>query len=213
MRLWFDIHSVAKYRNKWKGTLWFNPKNFKKSRIVPKNTYIANRGSLVCFRVSGRRSCFFLFWPGSEVSSVLNLSSSSCWTNEQKSGPYAPKKTTHCKSRAHSLLKCADWKRKGLEPNPRPPDWNSKHLTTGPREPNSSMFCCFFMQRVLFAGDLWHYSLSSSSDVEQSWVDVHKRVLYTFVLPSNPHAKSAMILLSLVIPGTPTTPSHPPHKL
>ena len=33
---------------------------------------------LVYFRGSGRRFCFFLLWEGSEVSSVLNLRSSSC---------------------------------------------------------------------------------------------------------------------------------------
>ena len=41
------------------GTLWCNPKNFKKSRIVPKKNG-AKVGSLVCFRGSGR-VLFFLF--------------------------------------------------------------------------------------------------------------------------------------------------------
>ena len=42
------------------GTLWCNPKNFKKSRIVPKKSG-AKVGSLVCFRGCGRLFCFFLF--------------------------------------------------------------------------------------------------------------------------------------------------------
>ena len=43
-------------------TLWCNPKNFKKSRIVPKQSG-AKVGSLVCFRGSGCRFCFFFsFW-------------------------------------------------------------------------------------------------------------------------------------------------------
>ena len=48
----FDIHWVAKCQNNWRGTLWCNPKNFKKSG--------AKVGSLVCFRGSGR-VLFFLF--------------------------------------------------------------------------------------------------------------------------------------------------------
>ena len=40
------------------GTLWCNPKNFKKSRIVPKKSG-AKVGSLVCFRGCGRLFCFF----------------------------------------------------------------------------------------------------------------------------------------------------------
>ena len=44
------------------GTLWCNPKNFKKSRIVPKKSG-AKVGSLVCFRGCGRLFCFFFsFW-------------------------------------------------------------------------------------------------------------------------------------------------------
>ena len=63
------------------------------SLIVPEKSG-AMWGFLVCFRGSGRLFCFFFpFWTR---------------TNEQKSGPYASKKTTHCKSRAHFLLKCAD---------------------------------------------------------------------------------------------------------
>ena len=59
--LWdfFDIHFVAKYRNKLRGTLSCNPKNFKKSRIVPKKSG-AKMGSLMCFRGS-ERVLFFLF--------------------------------------------------------------------------------------------------------------------------------------------------------
>ena len=44
------------------GTLWCNPKDFKKSRIVPKKSG-AKVGSLVCFRGCGRLFCFFFsFW-------------------------------------------------------------------------------------------------------------------------------------------------------
>ena len=42
------------------GTLWCNPKNCKKSRIVPKSG--AKVGSLVCFRGSERVLFFFSFW-------------------------------------------------------------------------------------------------------------------------------------------------------
>ena len=57
--LWDFLTSIANYRKNWRGTLWCNPKNFKKSRIVPKKSG-ANVGSLVCFRGSGR-VLFFLF--------------------------------------------------------------------------------------------------------------------------------------------------------
>ena len=44
------------------GTLWCNPKKFKKSSIVPKKSG-AKVGSLVCFRGCGRLFCFFFsFW-------------------------------------------------------------------------------------------------------------------------------------------------------
>ena len=47
--------------------------------------YTTGHESLVCFRSSFWTSgLFFLFRSGSEVSSVLNFRSSSCWTNEQK---------------------------------------------------------------------------------------------------------------------------------
>ena len=49
------------------GTLWFNPKNFKKCRIVPKKSG-AKVGSLVCFRGCGRLFWFFFrFGRASEV--------------------------------------------------------------------------------------------------------------------------------------------------
>ena len=52
------------------GTLWCNPKNFKKSRIVPKKSG-AKVGSLVCFRGCGRLFCFsFRFGRASEVGVV-----------------------------------------------------------------------------------------------------------------------------------------------
>ena len=58
-----NIHSVAKYQ-KVKG---MQSKIFRKNPIVPKNTKIAKVGSLVCFRDSGRRFCFYdvLTFPGS----------------------------------------------------------------------------------------------------------------------------------------------------
>ena len=52
------------------GTLWCNPKNFKKSRMVPKNSG-AKVGYLVCFRGCGRLFCFsFRFGRASEVGVV-----------------------------------------------------------------------------------------------------------------------------------------------
>ena len=107
----FDIHCVAKYRNKRRGTLWCNPKSFKKSRIVPKKSG-AMWGFLVCFRGSGRLFCFFFsFWT--------RFWGWSCWglkllrfdvveQMNKKVDLSCLKKTTHCKSRAHFLLKCAD---------------------------------------------------------------------------------------------------------
>ena len=62
---------------------------------------------------------------------------------------------------------------------------------------------CTFLHTNFTKGDLFHYSLASTNlELKQSWMDVHKRIIYTFVLPSNLHAKTAMILLSLVIPGS-----------
>ena len=48
------------------GTLWCNPKNFKKSRIVPKKSGV-KVGSFVCFRGSGRVLFFFRYGRVSEV--------------------------------------------------------------------------------------------------------------------------------------------------
>ena len=67
----FDIHCVAKCRNKWRGTLWCNPISFKKSSTVPKKSG-AMGGSLVWFRGSGRLFCFFF-------SSWTSFWGSSCW--------------------------------------------------------------------------------------------------------------------------------------
>ena len=83
----------------------------KKSRIVPKNSG-AKVGSLVCFRGCGRLFCFFFsFWTRFWVWS--------CWglkllrfevvgQMNKKVDLSCLKKTTHCNSRAHFLLKCAD---------------------------------------------------------------------------------------------------------
>ena len=67
----FDIHCVAKYRTKRRGTLWWNPKNFKKRRIVPKKIRVKNNKGvgILCFRGSVRRC--FCFGRGSGVSSMF----------------------------------------------------------------------------------------------------------------------------------------------
>ena len=53
------------------GTLWCNPKSFKKSSIVPKKKW-GHGGSLVWFRGCGRLFCFFFsFWT--------RFWGSSCW--------------------------------------------------------------------------------------------------------------------------------------
>ena len=62
----FNIHSVAKYRNKSRDN-WCNPNIYKKrshsvEKIQVKNTKIAKGGFSDCFRGSGCRFCFFLFW-------------------------------------------------------------------------------------------------------------------------------------------------------
>ena len=87
------------------GTLWCNPKNFKKSRIVPKKSG-AKVGSLVCFRGCGRLFCFFFV-----LDALLRLELLRFEVVEQmnkKVDLTCLKKTTHCNSRAHFLLKCAD---------------------------------------------------------------------------------------------------------
>ena len=93
------IHSVAKDPKTEKGTLWCNQKKLRSLR-AEKNLNEENRNrqreSLVCFRGSGRQFVFVL----DKVLSVLNLSCSSCWTNEQNSGPYASQKMPSRKSRA-----------------------------------------------------------------------------------------------------------------
>ena len=67
----FDIHCVAKCRNKRRGNVFgFGPKNFKKSRIVPKKIRVKNtKGGILCYRCSGRRC--FCCGRGSDVSSML----------------------------------------------------------------------------------------------------------------------------------------------
>ena len=81
-------------------TVWCNPKKFfkksqsaEKKKIQVKNT----KGGVLRFQGSGRRC--FCFGRGSGVSSMF-------WTSV--GGPCASKKTTHCNSRAHFLLECAD---------------------------------------------------------------------------------------------------------
>ena len=100
----FDIHCVAKYRNKWRGTLWCNPKNFKK--------LLKKSGAKVCFRGCGRLFCFFFsFWTRFWGWSCWGLKLLKFEVVEQmnkKVDLSCLKKTTHCNSRAHFLLKCAD---------------------------------------------------------------------------------------------------------
>ena len=83
-------------------------KNFnKKSRIVPKKlSEKRQRGSLVCSRGSGRQC--FCFGQGFGVSSMFWTSVVQVHVVEQLNKKVDASKTTHCKSRAHFLLKCAD---------------------------------------------------------------------------------------------------------
>ena len=86
-------------------------KKFQNSPIVPKKVGGGTKdfsGSLVCFRVSGR---FFLFWLGFGVPSMLWTSLVQVDDAEQmnrKVDRTRLKKITHCKSRVHFQLKCAD---------------------------------------------------------------------------------------------------------
>ena len=103
----------CKISKQMKGDPLVQPKkNFKKSRIVPKKSG-AKVGSLVCFRGCGRLFCFFFsFWT--------RFWGWSCWglkllrfevveqMNKKVDLSCLKKKTTHCNSRAHFLLKCAD---------------------------------------------------------------------------------------------------------
>ena len=67
----FEIHYVAKYLKKLKGRPFFwNPKRFKKSRIVLKKIRVKKRGGILCYRCSGHRC--FCCGRGSGVSSVLS---------------------------------------------------------------------------------------------------------------------------------------------
>ena len=48
----FDINCVAKYRNKRRETLWWNPKTSKKSRTMPKKIRLKNtKGETYVFEV------------------------------------------------------------------------------------------------------------------------------------------------------------------
>ena len=91
-------------------TLWCNPKNFKKNRIVSKKIRVENTKrvlrSLVCFRGSGRRC--FCFGRGSGVLSMFLTSFDVVEQMNKKVDSTRLKKITHCKSRAHFLLKCSD---------------------------------------------------------------------------------------------------------
>ena len=102
-------------------TLWWNPKNFKKSRIVPKKIRVKNTKGGPMF--SRFWTSMFLFWTSFwRFEYVLDVRSSSwlCWTNEQKSGPIAlnwRKKTNHCKSR--DFLRKRRLKRQRVDPSKR----------------------------------------------------------------------------------------------
>ena len=65
----FDIHCVAKYRNKRRGDPLVESEKFKKSLIVPKKMRVKNTKAVLCFRGSGRR--WFCFGRGSGVSSMF----------------------------------------------------------------------------------------------------------------------------------------------
>ena len=70
----FDIHCVANIETNEGETHWWNPKNFIKSRIVPKKIRVKNtKRGILCFRGSGRRC--FCFGRGSGVSSMFWTSS------------------------------------------------------------------------------------------------------------------------------------------
>ena len=103
----FDIHCVAKHQKKLKGGPFgekISIQKVSKSRIVPKKVGILSVISRLWTSV-----LFFLFvLDASEVGVVEVWSCGGCWTNEQKVDLSCLKKTTHCNSRAHFLLKCAD---------------------------------------------------------------------------------------------------------
>ena len=102
----FDIHCVAKCRNKWRGTLWCNAKSFKKLQSAEKKWGYGRILSVIS-RFWTSVLFFFSFWT--------RFWGSSCWGSKllrfdvveqmNKKGPHASKKTTHC--RAHFLLNCA----------------------------------------------------------------------------------------------------------
>ena len=105
----FDTHCVAKYRNKLRGNTLLQSKKFQKSRIVAKiRVKNTKRGSLVCFR--GSKSRCFCLGRGPGVSSMFWTSVVQVDVVEQmnKKVDLTRLKNTHCNSRAHFLLKCAD---------------------------------------------------------------------------------------------------------
>ena len=108
--LWDFLTSTVLQNNETNegGTLWCNPKGFEKSRIVPKKSG-AKGGSLVCFWGYGHLFCFFFsFWTRFWGLTVFWTSIVHVEQMNKKVELSCLKKTTHCNSRAHFLLKCAD---------------------------------------------------------------------------------------------------------
>ena len=114
--LWdfFDIHCVAKYWNKRKGVdLLVQSKKFKINRTVLKQIRVKNtKGAkvwiLVCFRGSERG--YFCFGRSCGVLSMFCTSVVQVDVVEQKNKneDLTRLTNTHCKSRAHFLMKCAE---------------------------------------------------------------------------------------------------------
>ena len=98
----FDIHCVAKFRNKWSGDPLVQSKRLQKSCIVPKTIQVKNtQGGILCFRCSGRRC--FCFGRGSSVSRMkFKLIMLNKWTKKWTDRVELTEKTSHCKSRAFS---------------------------------------------------------------------------------------------------------------
>ena len=96
----FDIHCVAKYRNKRRKDPLVESKKTSKSQSAEKNPSEKHLGGILCFRGSGRR-CFSgvssMFWTSVvQVDAVEQMNKK--WTDRVE----LTKKTSHGKSRAFS---------------------------------------------------------------------------------------------------------------
>ena len=106
----FDIHCVGKYRNKRReDPLVESKKNHEKSHNAEKNPSEKHQRGILCFQGSGRRCFCFgrgvssLFWTSVvQVDEVEQMNKKVDRTSKTNC------KWTHCKSRAHFLLKCGD---------------------------------------------------------------------------------------------------------